>query len=70
MLKKQKNQNDLLEEINDKLNTLIGLIASQGRERDEKIRILASIGFTNIEISKLCGIPKGTVDVIRSKIKR
>jgi hypothetical protein len=60
----------LLKEISKKLDTLIALMASQGKSRDEQIHILSSLGFTNVEISQLIGVPKGTIDGIRAKKKK
>jgi DNA-directed RNA polymerase specialized sigma24 family protein len=57
-------------EISKKLDSLIGIMATQGKDRDEKINILASLGFSNSEISKLIGVPKGTVDSVRAKSKK
>ena len=69
MPKSDKTEKQLLEEINDKLNTLIGLNAIQGKHKAGQIKILTSMGFTNAEISKLTGIPKGTVDTTRARKK-
>ncbi len=69
MAKLEQTEIQLLQEINHKLNTLIGLNAIQGKHKTEQVKILASLGFTNMEISKLIGIPKGTVDSIRAKNK-
>ena len=69
MIKKPKSDNELLIEINSKLNTLVALRAIQGKERDDKIKILSGLEFTNVEISKLLGIPKGTIDGVRAKKK-
>lgn len=60
----------LLTEISAKLDKLIAFIAIQNKERDEKIKILVSLGFTNSQISELTEIPKGTVDMIRAGNKR
>jgi hypothetical protein len=70
MAKKEKTEKDLLVEISKKLDSLIGIMATQGKDRDEKINILASLGFSNSEISKLIGVPKGTVDSVRAKSKK
>ena len=56
----------ILNEISTKLDKLIAITVIQGKERDTQIRILASLGVSNSEISKLIGIPKGTVDRIRA----
>ncbi len=63
----QRSEKDLLLEISKKLDRLIGILAIQGKDRDEKIKILVSLGFSNSEISRLIGVPKGTVDSIRAK---
>jgi hypothetical protein len=69
MPEKLNNEIVLLQEINQKLSMLIALTAVHGKERDDKIKTLASLDFTNAEISKLLGIPKGTVDGIRARKK-
>ena len=69
MSAKQKNEIDLLQEMNHKLDMLVALTAAQGKDRDDKIKTLAGLEFTNVNISKLLGIPKGTVDMIRAKKK-
>jgi hypothetical protein len=69
MAKLDKTEKQILEEINDKLNKLIALNAIQGKSKQDQIKILSSLGFTNVEISRLTGIPKGTVDSTRAKLK-
>jgi len=63
----QRTEKALLLEISKKLDRLIGILAIQGKDRDDKIKILVSLGFSNSEISRLIGVPKGTVDSIRAK---
>jgi DNA-directed RNA polymerase specialized sigma24 family protein len=70
MAAKEKTERDILLEISEKLDRLIGILAVQGKDRDEKISILVSLGFSNAEIGKLIGVPKGTVDSIRAKSKK
>jgi len=53
-----------------KLDKLISLFAVQGKEKEEQIKIMVSYGHSNSQISKLLGIPKGTVDSIRAKFKK
>jgi Holliday junction resolvasome RuvABC DNA-binding subunit len=67
---KEKTEKQILMEISKKLDNLIGVIAIQGKSRDEQIKVLVSLGFSNAEISKITGVPKGTVDTIRAKIKK
>lgn len=69
MSAEQKNEIDLLRDMNRKLDMLVALTATQGKDRDDKITTLAGLGFTNADMSKLLGIPKGTVDMIRAKKK-
>jgi hypothetical protein len=70
MGKKEITEKDLLFEINKKLEKLIGILAIQRKDRDEKIKTLASLGFSNSDISKIISVPKGTVDVVRAKSKK
>lgn len=70
MAKNEKTEKDVLMEISQKLDRLIGILAIQDKDRDDKISILVSLGFSNSEISKLIGVPKGTVDSIRAKRKK
>jgi hypothetical protein len=60
----------LLIAIGTKLDRLIGLTAIQGKTKDEQIRLLVGLGFSNAQVSVLTGIPKGTVDTTRAKKKR
>jgi len=70
MMTETKTANDLLEQISRKLDKLIGVIAIQGKEKNDQIGVLVSLGFTNLEISKITGIPKGTIDWTRAKKKK
>lgn len=54
------------EKILEKLDVIIGLLAIQGKEKDEQIKILHSLGFTSKIISQLTGVPQGTIGRIRS----
>jgi hypothetical protein len=53
MAKQDKTEKQILEEINEKLDKLIALNAIQGKNKQEQIKILSSLGFTNVEISRL-----------------
>lgn len=66
---KEKNirsERELLEEISKKLSELIAINGISGKEKDEQIKYLVNFGFSNAEIAKIIGIPKGTVDSIRA----
>lgn len=70
VIKKVKSDIELLTEISTKLDYLVALMATQGKERDDQIKILVGQGFSNGIVSKLLGIPKGTVDMVRAKKKK
>lgn len=58
-------------EILKKLDVIIGLLAAQGKGKDEQIRVLHDLGFVSKDISKITGIPEGTIGRIRStKLKK
>jgi len=48
-------------EILKKLDIIIALLATQGKENEEKLKILKSLGYPYSEISKLLGVPIGTL---------
>ncbi|MBN8585872.1 MAG: hypothetical protein J0M37_12330 [Ignavibacteria bacterium] len=64
MTTQEKNQ------IVEKLDIIIAILLTQGKERDEQIKVLAAKGFSNADISGILGIPKGTIDGIRAKLKK
>ena len=51
-----KTDNELLNEINDKLNQVIGLLSIQGKPEAEQIRILDALGFESNKIGMFLGI--------------
>ncbi|MBU0529149.1 hypothetical protein KKF86_05255 [bacterium] len=64
------DDNKVLQEINHKLNIIIGLISIQNKERDDQIMTLVGQGFSNKETGEILGIPKGTIDRIRAQKKK
>lgn len=68
MTQKKSNELELLKDIGKKLDRLTAIMAIRGLKRDDQIKILAFLGFSNSEISKYTLIPKGTVDVVRAKL--
>lgn len=48
-------------EITKKLDTIIALLATQGKEDVEKLKIMKALGYPYSEISKLLGVPEGTL---------
>ena len=59
-----------LEELFDKLDKLIALIAIQNKSKEEQVNILANLGYTLKEINKYTAIPPKTIDYIISNIKK
>ena len=70
MSTKKLTEIEVLMDISKKLDYLITLFSVQGKEKEEQIKIMVSYGFSNSQISKLLGIPKGTVDVLRAKQRK
>ena len=56
MVKSSKSDNELLQEINQKLDQLIGVLAIQGKSEDEQIRLLKALGLTSKQAGALLGI--------------
>lgn len=52
-----------------KLDTIIALLATQGQSDEIKIKVLRNLNLTYSEISKLTGIPEGTLKT-RDRKKR
>lgn len=69
MSKSEKENTTYLSEISEKLDYIIALLMVNGKERNEQIKVLVEMNFTNSKISKILGIPKGTVDSVRAKQK-
>ena len=71
-MKKQesKSDNELLKEISSKLSQLIAINGISGKEKTEQIKYLSNYKFTNLEITRIVGIPEGTVGRIRASFKK
>ena len=48
-------------EVLKKLDTIIGLLAIQGKDTDQQIKVLRSLGFTIKQISEMTGVADGTI---------
>lgn len=53
-------------EIKELLNKIVGLLAILGKEKNEQVKILLSLGFTSTAIEEITGIPSGTVRRLKS----
>lgn len=54
--KKQKTSEELLQEISEKLDKLMRILAIQGKDIDTQIKILKKLGFTSEETGNLVGL--------------
>lgn len=68
--KKEKSDNQLLLEINEKLNKILGLMATQNKPRPEQLKILDGLGFSSMEIGKILGISDGAVRNMFFNVKK
>ena len=70
MNSKDKTEKEYLREISEKLDTVIGIIASSSiKEPRDKVPLLKNLGFTIEDTAKITGL---TIDVVkkeRSKLK-
>lgn len=65
-----KSDNELLQEISSKLTQLIAMNGLSGLEKNDQVRYLVNFDFTILEISRLTGLPSGTVGRIKAEQKR
>ncbi len=56
----------LLKEISKKLDVLIAMFAIQGKDIKSQIKILKSLGYSNVQVGKLVGMSETNV---RAKLK-
>ena len=63
---KEKSEKELLEEISKKLDKLIGILAIQGKDKDEQIKILKKLKFTSEETGNLLGLTDTAVRMRKS----
>jgi len=63
-------ERDLLKEISLKLDRLIGVIVIQGKDIDNQILLLDSLGFDSRQIGELVGLSASGVRVRKSRKSR
>jgi len=56
-------EHEILKEISNKLDTLIGLTATVGRDDDAKIDVLTSLGYGQAFIAPLVGVTPNAISV-------
>lgn len=57
----EKTEKELLKELNEKMDKLIGVTAIQGKSENAQIKVLMSLGFKYKEISAITGVAEGTL---------
>ena len=65
-----KTELELLNEINNRLAQITGLLAIQGKSEDEQINLLTGLGFDSKTIGLFLGMSSDTVRVRRMRSKR
>jgi len=61
----------LFQEISQKLNILIALELNKKKKKvSEKVKFLLDFGLTNQQIAEILGTSKGSVEVIKSRLKK
>jgi DNA-binding NarL/FixJ family response regulator len=60
-----------LQEISQKLNILVALELSKEKKKlSEKVKFLLDFGLTNQQIAEILGTSKGSIEVIKSRLKK
>lgn len=60
-VQRQKSELDLLSEISSKLDRLVAVLATQGKDRDTQVAILASAGCDSAFVGTVVGMSAGAV---------
>jgi hypothetical protein len=66
----EKTERQLLEEMNERLRQIAGLLAIQGKTQDDQIAVLTGLGFDSKMIGLFLGMSSDTVRVRRMRNKR
>jgi hypothetical protein len=66
----EKTERALLEEMNERLRQIAGLLAIQGKSQDDQIAVLTGLGFESKMIGLFLGMSSDTVRVRRMRKKR
>jgi len=68
--KKELFEKQVLDQVVERLDKLIVITALQGRPKEEQIKYLSSLGYSNSEMGNMLATPKGTVDSIRANLRK
>lgn len=64
------SSNSFLMQINENLKKLTDFFVSKDLDEDSKLKFFVNKGYSNSEIAELFGVPKGTIDSRRAKLKK
>jgi hypothetical protein len=67
---KPKSDNEVLLEISDKLSELIAIAGIANKDKNEQVKHLINMKFSNSDIARLTGNPIGTVSSIRNGLNK
>lgn len=67
---KEKTERELLHDVNERLDKLIGIIAIQGKPQNQQIEILDELGFDSKTIGLYVGLSSDAVRQRKSQMKR
>lgn len=68
--KKEFSEKQLLEQVVERLDQVILATALHGRPKEEQIKYLAGLGYSNSEMANILATPKGTIDSIRANLSK
>jgi hypothetical protein len=68
--KKELSEKQLLEQVVERLDKVILMTPIQGRPKEEQIKYLTSLGYSNSEMANMLATPKGTIDSIRANLSK
>jgi hypothetical protein len=67
---REKTERELLQDINDRLDKLMGIIAIQGKAQNQQIEILDALGFDSKTTGIYVGLSSDAVRQRKSQMKR
>lgn len=68
--KKELSEKQLLEQVIERLDKIILVTALQGRLKEEQVKFLTTLGYSNSEMANMLATPKGTIDSIRANLSK
>ena len=66
----EKTERELLEDINERLDKLIGIVAIQGKAQNQQIELLDGLGLDSKTIGLYVGLSSDAVRQRKSQMKR